>query len=235
MISGLTRSRTGESLLSGSQRLVLLYVRGQGLLVTLLMVVAICLAAIPLRQWASFDDWGSWGTFEQLKQFAMVQVVPALAAAVIGVSAWSPLAETERTSVSALPKLRVIHFGGLLAVCILLVWLGFVMWESRSPGIALEWVAVRNTIGYVGLGLLATRLIDPRLSWLAPLTWCAVAVSGAMFTPIERLWMEPGWQWSGLRSDSAVGWAVALILGGAGLVAGVCFGARDGGVGPGDG
>lgn len=110
-----------------------------------------------LQGWAAFDAEGGWGDTEILKQFGLMQAIPALIASVIGISAWSPFGEVERTAASSLPRLRLLHIGLLLALGIGVSWAWLQAWTSRSPGIELEFAALRNLLGMTGGALLIGR------------------------------------------------------------------------------
>src|SRR5680860_1032858 len=86
----------------GWPRLAILHLLTRGVLGSTALVIGAGSLYGVLQGWASFDAAGGWGDAEVLKQFSIVQVFPALIAAVIGISAWSPFGESERTSARSL-------------------------------------------------------------------------------------------------------------------------------------
>ncbi len=177
-----------------------------------------------LQGWAAFDAEGGWGDTEILKQFGLMQAIPALFASVIGISAWSPFGEVERTAASSLPRLRLLHIGLLLALGIGVSWAYLLAWTSRSPGIELELVALRNLLGMTGGALLIGRYLDARISWLLPLGMAVVTMFVAMNGAPERIWTPPAWLWNGRAPDVLSSWLIALPL----FVVGSALFLRDG-------
>lgn len=203
----------------GPPRLFLLYVLARGVLGSLALVIGVASLYGVLQAWAAFDAEGGWGSGEVLKQFGLMQALPALIASVIGISAWSPFGEVERTAASSLPRLRLLHIGLLLALAIGVSWAYLLAWTSRAPGIELEFVALRNLLGMTGGALLVGRFLDARISWLVPLGVAVIAVFRAMNGLPERVWSPPPWIWNGQSPDAQSSWliAVALFTGGASL------------------
>ncbi len=219
----------GEARGYGPSRLFLLYVLARGVLGSLAFVIGLASLYGVLQGWAATDAKGGWGIAEVLKQFGLLQAMPALIASVIGISAWSPLGEVERTAASSLPRLRLLHIGPLLALGIGVSWAWLQAWTSRSPGIELEFAALRNLLGMTGATLLFGRFLDARISWLPPLGIAVVAMFAAMNGAPARIWSPPVWIWNGQAPDVPSSWLIALPLFTVGAVLFLREGARDAG------
>ncbi|MDQ3656644.1 MAG: hypothetical protein M3457_16410, partial [Chloroflexota bacterium] len=180
-----------EAFGSGPPRLFLLYALARGVLGSLALVIGVASLYGVLQGWTSTNAEGGWGDTEILKQFGLMQAVPALIASVIGISAWSPFGEVERTAASSLPRLRLLHIGLLLALGIGVSWAYLLAWTSRAPEIDPGLVALRNLLGMTGGALLVGRFLDARISWLVPLLLATVAVFRSMSVAIERVWEPP--------------------------------------------
>lgn len=201
-------------MLDGSKlpRLVVLYLLARGVLGSLALVIGVASLFGVLQGWAAFNDEGGWGGGEVLKQFGLLQALPALIASVIGISAWSPFGEVERTAASSLPRLRFLHIGLLLLLGIGVSGGYLLAWTSRSPEIDPGVVALRNLLGMVGGALLVGRYLDARISWLPPLGMAVMAMFAAMNGASERIWNPADWLWNGQSQDAPVSWIVALAL-----------------------
>jgi hypothetical protein len=196
-------------------------------LLSIALVTAACSLFGILQEWASNGPDGSWGDTERIKQFGMVQAIPALIACVIGIGAWSPFGEFERTAASSLPRLRLLHIALLLVLGVSLSWAFLSTWTFRAPGVELEWVAVRNLLGMTGVTLAAGRFIDARLGWLAPLAFAVIAVYRAMAVEPNVAWAQPDWVWNGQDQASGTGWLIALAMFAIGTGLYLRDGARD--------
>lgn len=192
-------------------RPLMLFLRARGMLLTAVLVLASC------GLLGYLDDWAAKGP---MRQALVLQLVPVLVAALIGVSVWSPFGETERTAARSLPLLRGVHVGSLLVAGVgLSMWL-VSRWANLAPKVDLEWVVARNIMGLTGLGFLAGRLIDARLSWIAPLVPGILALSYIFRvrpSELDKMWNPSWWLWNGQSSDDIVSWAIALILGVGGI------------------
>lgn len=196
----------------GPPRLFLLYVLARGVLGSLALVIGVASLCGVLQGWASTSADGGWGNAEVLKQFGLMQAIPALIASVIGISAWSPFGEVERTAAAPLPRLRLLHIGVLLTLGIGVSWAYLQAWTSRAPGIDLELVALRNLLGLSGGALLMGRFLNARISWLPPLGMAVVATFAAMNGAPERIWAPAAWLWNGQSPDVQSSWLIALVL-----------------------
>jgi hypothetical protein len=96
-------------------------------------------------------------------------IIEAGAAAVIAVTAHSPLGETERATGRWLPYLRLLATIGLSGLAILALQLGAAS-ENLNDGIA---VLARNVIGFTGLGLACSLITGGLLAWTLPLGYMA--------------------------------------------------------------
>jgi hypothetical protein len=199
-------------------RLVWLYARSRGVLVGLVLIVAICLGFALLQNWASVSA---------RHQASVLQAIPALAASVIGIGAWSPFGEPERTAAWPLARLRAGHAVVLLAVTIGVTSLTLADWSSLVPDLGLGQVAVRNLVGLTGAALLLGRVVDARLSWLAPFTITAAMAARLLVAAPERLWSHPWWAWTGQDQSDRTSWLLALLLAAAGFGAYLRHGPRD--------
>jgi len=202
-------------------------VLARGVLGSLALVIGVASLYGVLQGWASTNADGGWGNAEILNQFGMLQAIPALLASVIGISAWSPFGEVERTAASSLPRLRLLHIGLLLALGIGISWAYLLAWTSRASGIDLDLVAWRNLLGMTGGALLIGRYLDARISWLLPLCMAVVTMFVAMNGAPERIWTPPAWLWNGRAPDVLSSWVIALALFTVGAVLFLREGARD--------
>lgn len=208
-------------------RLVVLYLLARGMLGSVALVIGVASLYGILQGWAAFDAEGGWGGGEALKQFGLVQALPALIASVIGISAWSPFGEVERTAASSLPRLRLLHIGVLLVLGAGVSWAYLLAWTSRAPEIDPGLIALRNLLGMTGCALLLGRFVDARLGWLPPLALALMAMFTAINGPPERIWRPAAWLWNGQSHGDSLSWAIALALFVIGMALFLCDGARD--------
>lgn len=200
----------------GIIRLMVLQARSRNLLAHLGALVLAAGLYLILRRWASFDAAGDWGEGEVLKQFAVVHVVPALLAGIIGMAVWSPFGETERVSAISLACLRAILLVALVGVAAA-VSVGFLSgWVARQEGIDLTAVALRNLLGMTGMALLVGRVLDARLTWLAPVCWSVLVVLLAIRPGQQGVLDMPDWVWSvqPQTDTSSTLFALSLFLAG---------------------
>lgn len=188
-------------------QILALFLRARGMLMSAVLVLASCGLLALLEDWAGKTA---------IRQVLLMQLVPVLVAALIGVSAWSPFGEPERTAARSLPGLRGAHIGSLLVMSIgLSIW-QVSRWENFAPKVDLEWVVARNIIGLTGVALVAGRLIDARLSWVAPLVMGVLASSYILSVggnDLDKMWDPAWWLWNGQSSDALLSWTIALALG----------------------
>lgn len=208
---------------TGAPRVLILYGRSRGLLLSLAGVVGAC----ALLWWMQ-----AWGERGDVRQALLVQAIPALIASVIGMSVRSPFGEPERTSARSLPRIRSTHLAMLLLPAVITAAILVSAWTLLVPDVDLVYVVVRNIIGLTGVALLCGRVIDARLSWLCPLMWMAFALIGTMLISLNGgegypLWGPPWWAWTGRSDASGSAWAIAFALGVAGAGLMCRFGPRD--------
>lgn len=188
-------------------RLLALFVRARGMLMSAALVLASCGLLLFLEDWAGEAP---------IRQALLLQLVPVLVAALIGVSAWSPFGESERTAARSLPALRGVHIGSMLMGSVgLSVWL-VSRWTDLAQGIDTEAVVARNIIGFAGVALAVGRLVDARLSWIAPLVLGILASSYILSVggnDLDRMWTPDVWLWSGRSDDALSSWIIALGVG----------------------
>lgn len=210
---------------SGTGRLLLLRARGQRLASSLAAVVALSLLFGALRQWASYAAEGGWGEWEITKQFALVQVISALLAGVIGMSVWSPLGESERTAAFPHWKLRVIQVVFLTAFALAISLPLLAGWESRTAGLSLVAVLLRNLAALIGVALLLGSAFDARWCWVGPMGCVALVMAQRIFR------MPPGvlWQgeWLAAPQDDVLSWVLSAIIVTGGMTVFLRYGPRD--------
>jgi hypothetical protein len=145
-----------------------------------LAVFAVCALILQVAlRW----HWGAQGGpgVQQL----LPLVIESAAAAVITATTSSPFGESERTGGRWLPLLRLGTVAALIATAIALL-------ACASAGTLLTGGILnmlRNTAGFVGLGLLCAAVLGGSLAWVGPLTYLAVAE----FALAEN-WTTP-WVW----------------------------------------
>lgn len=218
---------TGSPLRAGWPRLVLLYVTARGMMGSVLLVVGLASLYGLLRDWSANDAAGGWGDGEVLKQLGLLQAVPALLASAVGIGAWSPFGEVERTAAASLARLRLLHLGVVLMLGIGVSWVWLAAWTSRASEVDPALVALRNLLGLAGCALLAGRYLDARLSWVAPLGLAVVAAFTAFNGAPEDPWSPPAAIWNGQAQDSIASWTIALALFAVGGTLFLRDGARD--------
>jgi hypothetical protein len=182
---------------------------------------------LALRRWASLDAAGEWGDPEVFKQFAVVQVIPALLAGIIGMSVWSPFGEPERMSAMSLARLRSIYLTLLVSVASCMSWWFLAGWAARQEDIDLTVVALRNLFGMTGMALLAGRFLDARLTWLAPVCWSILATMMAIRLGSGNTWELAAWVWTGQPQSNATSWLAATTLFLIGVAAFLRWGTKD--------
>ncbi len=171
---------------------------------------------------------GGWGReHEPMSLWLLTFLLPMATASVIGVSLWSPFGETERAAGTWLPLARSLHLASLLVAVLLVNQVAETMWVPS--GDSQPWAAylLRHTTLLIGIALLAARVIDSRLSWVAP---AVVALSGVAMglSRVERAVAEgqsvtffhDSWHPMLRPADSTVSQVVAIgvFLVGVGLV-----------------
>jgi len=123
--------------------------------------------------------------------------VPLAAALVIGVGAYGPFGEVERTASRSLSPLRFGHLAVL------------VLWAAATLSLlALSWdggnlVFMRNLAGFTGMALIASSLTGARLSWAPPFAYGVMAYWVGMAAAEPKLWAWP-------MRPADDGWSIAI-------------------------
>jgi hypothetical protein len=162
--------------------------------------------------------WRLGGGGRNLTTALLPMAGPLAVAAIVAAGARSPFGEVETAIGHRLPMLRLPHLAGLL----LLAGAGLSLVAAGWSLPGAPWILARNLIGLAGLSLLAARIMGAGQSWLPPLVYL-VLCGGAID---ERNVTE--WTWPALGAGDITAAILAAGLLGAGLVAAVPDGARDG-------
>lgn len=189
-------------------RIVELYLCSRRVKWSLLTLVSLALATWTYTGALVF--WAGVGPKDWALIPIMLFVAPA-AGSIVGVSAFSPFADVERTVSCPLYTFRAGHLISLV-FCAGLLFTGVLLsfdlggaWPEH-PLLAFQ----RNLIGYTGLGLIGARLLGARSSWILPFA--------AIASPV------PWSIWSGTDTFS---WIIALSLFFTGFGLACMYGARD--------
>lgn len=187
-------------------RLPVLFVRTRSLLQTVLAIAAVASLLLMLEGRVAKDA---------IDPLLVVQIVPALLASAVGVGMWTPIGELERTAARSMPRYR-----GTFALLLVALAIGAAVVAVQGwTGTDVERVVMRNVIGLSGLALLATRFIDARLSWIAPLAWmCVAIIAGWIARPETGI---AAWVWSARDAGAMSSWLIAggLLIAGVTVVA----------------
>ena len=201
--------RTGAG--SAGLRLVRLHLASRRV-PSALAVLAVCALILQVAlRW----HWGAQGGpgVQQL----LPLVVESAAAAIITATASSPFGESERTGGRWLPLLRLGTVAALVATAIAVL-------AGASAGTLLTGGlldVLRNTAGFVGLGLLCAAVLGGALAWVGPLAYLAVAE----FALAEN-WTTP-WVWPARPSHDLGAALCAATVCAAGALVLTLRGARD--------
>jgi hypothetical protein len=178
-----------------------------------LAAIAGCAVGLRVALLWSFDSYGA---------LQLPLLFEAAAAAVIGVTAASPLGDPERATGRWLPFLRL---GGALALTAVaaaaLVAAGT---GAHLAGGTLD--VVRNLAGLAGLSLLCAAVLGGGLSWTAPLA-CLMAGTYALYSDWHGPAITTPWLWPGRPPHDAGAAICAGLVLAAGLAAVAVRGARD--------
>ncbi|MER5971286.1 hypothetical protein ABT112_16365 [Streptomyces sp. NPDC002055] len=141
----------------------------------------------------------------------VAELVPIAHAVLLATTLFSPMADLEWTAAQPMRRHRAVH---LLTLLVLAVGLCALPLAAGAP-VPVFAAAVRNAVGYLGLGMISARLFGSGLAWLLPL---------GMFGPTLFLGVGPNntpeaWAWSIQPAHdvpagvaAAVLWAVGLVL-----------------------
>ncbi len=174
----------------------------------------IALAACGVFLWAALAYHWWLGAGPAVSE--LPTLVEGCAAAVIAVTAHSPLGETERATGRWLPVLRA---GMVLALCgaaIGFLALGAAVAYHPQAGVALAGgilPVVRNVLGIVGIGLLFSMATGGLLAWTGPLAFTAISQFALIANYSEPL------TWPTRPPADRGGWIAAMVVSAVGLVA----------------
>lgn len=112
---------------------------------------------------------GEWGQNHAPTTLRMlVFLLPVATASVIGVSLWSPFGEPERAAGTWLPLGRSLHLLTLLALALLVNGIAIQTWVPESDTGNWDVYLLRHTVALIGICLIASVVLDSRLSWIGP-------------------------------------------------------------------
>lgn len=135
-------------------------------------------------------------------------VVPAAAAAVIGVGTRTATADLEESTTWSVPLLRAAHLLLLLTVGLLTTIVGSLhLHGGPISGPA----AVRNYLGLTGLALLSAAAAGSAMAWPAPVALAIAAVTVGASQGIPHAWAVPIQPDHDRAAASAA--LIALVLG----------------------
>jgi hypothetical protein len=178
-------------------------------------LAAIAACAVGLRV-ALHWSWDSYGALQ------LPLLFEAAAAAVIGVTAASPLGDPERATGRWLPFLRL---GGALALtAVAAAALAAAGTGAHLAGGSLD--VVRNLAGLAGLSLLCAAVVGGGLSWAAPLAYLMAGIY-ALYSDWHGPAITTPGLWPGRPPHDAGAAICAGLVLAAGLAAVAVRGARD--------
>ncbi len=144
-------------------RLLLLYARSRGAPTAALVVTALCLAGAGAGQWLAARP-----TLDDASARLPVTVALAVAVAVVlAGTLFSPADEIERTTPRPWQRWRAAHATTLATIGTTLAW------PVLPVAVHGQAALLRNTVGLLGLALMAAVLVGPRLAWVLPLGYAA--------------------------------------------------------------
>lgn len=114
--------------------------------------------------------WGSgWGENHAPTTLRLlVFLLPVATSSVIGVSLWSPFGETERAAGTWLPFGRYLHLMTMIALALLTNQVAVETWVPAAETGHWDVYLLRHTLALIGITLVASALLDSRLSWIGP-------------------------------------------------------------------
>ena len=138
-------------------------------------------------------------------------LIPVVGAAAVGVTVRSAVADLEAVTSRSLPLLRAVPLTAALLVGLASTVLGSLGLTGQLTGPA----AVRNFVGFVGLGLICAAAVGSNLSWLLPVALAIASASVGASAGVPRAWAWP------IHDDGdplAAGIAVGLLVVGLAVV-----------------
>ena len=178
--------------------------------------LAVILAGAIALRLALLGHWDSYGALQLPLAFE------AGAAAVIAVTAASPLGEPERTTGRWLPYLRLVTAVALtmIAACALAA----AGTGAQLAGGTLD--VLRNLAGLTGIGLLCAAILGGRLAWSGPMGYLVVGVY-ALYSDWHGPALTTPWIWPARPPHDAGAALCAAAVLVAGLAVITLRGARD--------
>lgn len=174
----------------------------------------VALACCGLFLWAALAYHWWLGTGPAASEMPML--VEGCAAAVIAVTAHSPLGETERAAGRRLPVLRAATALALCGAAIGFLALGAAAAYDPRAGVTLAGgvlPAARNVMGMAGIGLLFSLATGGLLAWTGPLAFTAVSQFALIASYSEPL------TWPTRSPADRGGWIAAMTAFAVGLAA----------------
>jgi hypothetical protein len=195
-----------------SLRLVRLHAASRRVPATLALIATV---GIGLRI-ALAGHWDAYGALQ------LPLVCEAACAAIIAVTAGSPLGEPERVAGRWLPLLRLTSTVTLTAAAV--VVLAAAGTGATLAGGAAE--VTRNLAGLTGIGLLCAVLFGGGLAWTGPLGYLVAGVY-ALYTQWHGPALTTPWLWPARPAADLGGAMCAAVVFAAGCVLSTLRGARD--------
>jgi hypothetical protein len=146
-------------------------------------LAALAACAVFLRI-ALIGHWDAYGALQ------LPLICEAAAAAVVAISAASPLGEPERVTGRWLPCLRLAFAGAMTAAAVGALAAGAV--GGHLSGGTLD--VLRNTAGLAGIGLLCAAVLGGGLAWVGPTAYLIAGVYG-LYTQWHPPAVTTPWLW----------------------------------------
>lgn len=182
----------------------------------------LCLSGVAVLGFA-----GAWWLLSQpyadARQGALTPVLlfgPLAAACVLGVSAYSPFGDIERSASRSLPVLRFAYLGALLAYALLTLFVVASRWNLPYAELSIA----RNLLGLSGLAFLAACILGPRLSWVLPLTYSLLIPLVGRGSSGEEF---VRWAWPVQPASDPLSGVTAIVLFAVGFGVVCLYGTRD--------
>jgi hypothetical protein len=207
-----TGARAAGAPVTATLRLLRLHAVSRRVPVALALIAAI---GVGLRL-ALIGHWDAYGALQ------LPLVGEAACAAVIAVSAASPLGEPERVAGRWLPLLR-------FATNVLLTAVAVAILSAAGIGATLAGgtgAVTRNLAGITGIGLLCAVVLGGGLAWTGPLVYLVAGVY-ALYTDWHGPAIPTPWLWPARPPGDAGGAACAIAAYAAGVLLSSLCGARD--------
>jgi hypothetical protein len=139
----------------------------------------------------------------------MPMLAESCAAAMIAVTTYTPLGETERATGRWLPALRLVTALALCGAAIGLLAAGAAIATDPTTGVALfggVLPVARNVLGMAGIGLLCSVATGGLLAWIGPLAFMALSQLALI---ANYSWP---WTWPARPPMDRGGWIAAMAV-----------------------